>query len=45
MTLNFGTMTHLCETCRIDGENVDCGGVTCRLRILEIEEREMKDGR
>jgi len=38
MTLNFITITHLCETCIRDGENDDCGGVSCRLRILEAED-------
>ena len=43
MTLNFVTVTHLCETCRMDGDDVKCGGPTCRLWLLEAAERAMMD--
>jgi hypothetical protein len=43
MTLSFIAMSGICQNCREDGVNVECCGVTCRLRLLEEEEREMME--
>ncbi len=36
-------MTGICNDCRQDGADMECCGVTCRLRLLEAEERVMID--
>ena len=42
MAISFIAMSHICEDCCIEGKNGDCGGIKCRLRLLEIEENDQK---
>lgn len=43
MRLSYVGMTGICNDCIQNGDNIECGGKTCQLRIIEEMDEEVID--